>query len=65
MELVERNGSVHAVVAGTSGEQLTEHNGAEDDQDDPDHRSAEETRTFHAVVERRNARILLIDVLTV
>ncbi len=65
VQLVERNGSVHAVVAGTSGEQLTEHNGAEDDQDDPDHRSAEETRTFHAVVERRGARILLIDVLTV
>ena len=65
VELVERDGSVHPVVAGTSGEQLTEHDGAEDDQDDPDHRSAEETRTFHAVVGCRGARILLIDVLTV
>ncbi|MEV0427000.1 hypothetical protein [Micromonospora sp. NPDC050495] len=65
MELVERHRRVHAVVAGASREDLTEQNGAEDDQDDPDHRSAEETRTFHAVVGRRGARILLIDVLTV
>src|SRR5690606_34732611 len=59
LQLLERDRGVDLVVARAAGEKRAECDRTDDHQDDPDHRASEETRTFHAVVERRSARTLL------
>src|SRR6266511_2924603 len=52
VELLEHDRGVDLLVAGASGEQQAQRDRAANHQEDPDHRPAKETGTFHPVVGR-------------